>query len=207
MKEVFVGLGTSHEVRGQEKKKIALVPKETPPSEMFTYFKKLLEAYPLHSFMAKWQREQLDNLLEHLPLGHVVCIHDYSEGYACRQQDEIQSEFFDVAKASLHVTILHRHAVESKDGITSTEAEPHLIKEHLFVVSDDPAQDHDSVHKAQELIHDYLVNDVGYSIELFHEFTDGCAAQYTSRHCIGDVMFSGRFWISHPKKLFRNLPC
>ncbi|EDO29563.1 predicted protein [Nematostella vectensis] len=150
MKEVFVGLGTSHEVRGQEKKKIALVPKETPPSEMFTYFKKLLEAYPLHSFMAKWQREQLDNLLEHLPLGHVVCIHDYSEGYACRQQDEIQSEFFDVAKASLHVTILHRHAVESKDGITSTEAEPHLIKEHLFVVSDDPAQDHDKLKQVQQ---------------------------------------------------------
>ncbi|XP_048578932.1 uncharacterized protein LOC125560703 [Nematostella vectensis] len=175
---------------GQEKKKIALVPKETPPSEMFKYFKKLLEAYPLHSFMAKWQREQLDNLLEHLPLGHVVCIHDYSEGYACRQQDEIQSEFFDVTKASLHVTILHRHAVESKDGITSTEAEPHLIKEHLFVVSDDPTQDHDSVHKAQELIHDYLVNDVGYSIELLHEFTDGCAAQYKSRHCIGDLSCS-----------------
>ncbi|EDO34354.1 predicted protein [Nematostella vectensis] len=175
---------------GQEKKKIALVPKETPPSEMFTYFKKLLEAYPLHSFMAKRQREQLDNLLEHLPLGHVVCIHDYSEGYACRQQDEIQSEFFDVTKASLHVTILHRHAVESKDGITSTEAEPHLIKEHLFVVSDDPTQDHDSVHKAQKLIHDYLVNDVGYSIELLHEFTDGCAAQYKSRHCIGDLSCS-----------------
>ena len=65
--------------------------KETPPSGLFKYFKKLLAAFPIHSFMAIWQQDQLDNLLENLPLGHVVCMHDYSEGYASRQQDEIQS--------------------------------------------------------------------------------------------------------------------
>lgn len=91
--------------------------------------------------MARWQRDQLDNLLENLPLGHVVCMHDYSEGYACRQQDEIQSEYFDDAKVSLHVTILHRHAIQAIDGVESTEEEPHLIKEHVFVISDDPIQD------------------------------------------------------------------
>ena len=92
---------------GQEKKKIALIQKETPPSELEEYFRELLAAYASHSFMAKWQREQLDNLLDNLPAGHVVCVHDYSERYTCRQQDEIQSEYFDVAKVSLHVTILY----------------------------------------------------------------------------------------------------
>lgn len=82
---------------GQEKKKLALVTKEAPPSQMFGYFKDLLKDYPLHSFMAKWQREQLDSLLEYLPLDHAVAIHDYSEGYTCRSQDETQSEYFDVA--------------------------------------------------------------------------------------------------------------
>ena len=43
---------------GQEKK-IALVQKEAPPSELFGYFKELLVEYPRHSFMARWQREQL----------------------------------------------------------------------------------------------------------------------------------------------------
>ena len=137
---------------GQEKKKIALVQKETPPSELFKYFKELLATYPVHSFMARWQRDQLDNLLENLPFGHVVCVHDYSEGFACRQQDEIQSEYFDVAKFSLHVTILHRHAIQAIDGVESTEEEPHPIKEHVFVISDDPIQDQDSIHKVQELI-------------------------------------------------------
>ena len=34
---------------GQEKKKISLIQKETPPSELFKYFKKLLSVYPYHS--------------------------------------------------------------------------------------------------------------------------------------------------------------
>ena len=83
--------------------------------------------------MARWQHEQLDSLLDNLPLKHVVCVHDYSEGYACRSQDEIQSEYFDVAKVSLHITILHRHAVEAIDGVKRTEENPHLIKEHIFI--------------------------------------------------------------------------
>ena len=37
---------------GQEKKKIALVPKEAPPSHLFAYFKDLLKGYMSHCFMA-----------------------------------------------------------------------------------------------------------------------------------------------------------
>ena len=51
---------------GQEKKKIALVTKMTSPRELFQYFQDLLKHYPYHSFMAKWQREQMENLIEHL---------------------------------------------------------------------------------------------------------------------------------------------
>lgn len=175
---------------GKEKKKISLIQKDTPPVQLFSYFKELLKVYPGHSFMARWQREQLDSLLDHLPLGHVVCVHDYSEGYTCRKQDEIQSEYFDVAKVSLHVTILYRHAVEAVDGVESTEEDPHTIKEHIFVISDDPGQDHDSVHRVQELINSYLTRDVKYNILKMHEFTDGCSAQYKSRHCLGDLSCS-----------------
>lgn len=172
---------------GQEKKKIALVTKHTPPNEMFTYFKSLLQEYPYHSFMSKWQRAQMDNLIQNLPLNEVICVHDYSEGYSCRQQDELQSEYFDVSKASIHITILYRHAVESLDGKSSTEDEPIIIKEHLFVISDDDIQDFHSVHKAQELVKSYLEDQVKMQVSLMHEFTDGCAAQYKSRHCIGDL--------------------
>ena len=88
------------------------------------------------------------------------CVHDYSEGYSCRQQDEVQSEYFHVAKVSLHITILYQHAVEDVDGIQSTEDEPRIVKAFVCVISDDGIQDHDSVHKVQTIIDNYLRNDV-----------------------------------------------
>ena len=175
---------------GTEKNKKTLVQKETPPSQLFKYFNDLLAGYPSHLFMARFQRDQLDRLVNNLPQGHVVCINDYSEGYTCRKQEETQSEYFDINKVSLHVSILYRHAVEAVDGVSSSEEEPNTIKEHIFVISDDPIQDHDSVHKVQELIHGYLQNDLGYQVEKLHEFTDGCAAQYKSRHCVSDLSCS-----------------
>jgi len=110
--------------------------------------------------MAISQRKQLDDLLENLQLGHVVCIHDYSESYACRGQNEIQSQNFDVNKASLHITVMFYRATMEADGKESTAEEPVVIKEHLFVTSDDPVQDFDSVHHAQSLIAKYLTEDL-----------------------------------------------
>ena len=66
--------------------------------------------------------------------GCLVVCYDYSEGYRCHQQDELQSEYFDV-NVSLHSTILYHQAVESIDGTTSTENDPHIVREHLFVIS------------------------------------------------------------------------
>lgn len=169
-----------------QQKKIALVQKETSPKEFFQYLIELLDTYPHHQFMAIWQRKQLDDLLENLPLGHVVCIHDYSESHACRGQNEIQPQHFDVNKASLHITVIFRHATMKADGKKSTPEEPVVIKGHVFVISDDLVQDFDSVHHAQSLIAKYLTEDVNVTVEKMHKFTDGCVAQYKSRHCIGD---------------------
>jgi len=33
----------------------------------------------------------MENLIENLPSNEVVCVHDYSEGYSCHQQDEVSS--------------------------------------------------------------------------------------------------------------------
>ena len=174
---------------GKEIRKITLIDKCTKPKELFEYFIQLLTHFPYHSFLAKWQREQLDSLLENLPLDQAVCIHDYSEGYACRSQDEIQSEYFDINKVSLHVTILYRHSNEEMDGVQSTEEEQVICKEHLFVISDDVTQDHDSVLHIQKLISKHL-HDSKCIINNMHEFTDGCAGQYKSRHCLGDLSCS-----------------
>ena len=131
----------------------------------------------------------MDNLTKHLPLNEVARVHGSSEGYSCRQQDELQSEYFDVNKVSLHTNILYCHAVASIDGKTSTEDDPHTVKGHLFVISDDNVQNYHSGHKAQELRVGYLKNQLQMKINKLYEFTDGCADQYRSCHCIGDLPF------------------
>ena len=125
-----------------------------------------------------------------------MCIHDYSEGYACWFQDEIQSQYFDVNKASLHVTILYRHLNAEVDGVQSTEEKPAVCKEHLFVISDDVTLDHDSVIHIQKFISKHL-EESNCTIKKMHRFTDGCAGQYKSRHS----------WIHSPAKLLCHLPC
>ena len=43
------------------------------------------------------------------------------------------------------------------------------------------------MHKAQELVKGYLEEELQMNINKLHEFTDGCVAQYKSRHRIGDL--------------------
>ena len=93
-------------------------------------------------------------------------------------------------KVSIHVTELYRHASLEYDGVTSTTEEPEVIKEYLFAISDDVTQDHDSVLHIQKLISTYLKDEVETQITKMHEFTDGCAGQYKSRHCFEDLSCS-----------------
>ena len=169
---------------GEERRKIALVTKETPVTGLFSYFHQLLKDYPYHSFMTKWQKEQFDNL----PLDNIICVHDFSENYTCRSQDEIQSQYFDPNKVSIHVSIVYRHASLQIDGKESTE-KPELIKEHIFVLSDDSTQNYHFVHHSQKLIFDYITKELKLKVKV-HEFTDGCAGQYKSRHTFGDLSCS-----------------
>lgn len=116
-------------------------------------------------------------------------MHDYSENYCCRYQEEIQSLYFSQAQVSIHVTILHRHALNHIDGFENTEEKRELITEHLFVISPDIKHDNDSVHECRSYISDYL-KEIDHPVKLMHEWTDGCSAQYKSCHCMGDVSCS-----------------
>ena len=57
------------------------------------------------------------------------------------------------------------------DGVTSKDEEPHVIIEHVFLTSDDQVQDQNSVLKAEELIFNYMTNDVSYNTIKEHKFT------------------------------------
>ena len=175
---------------GEKIKKLTLVNKETKPGELYNYLKDLIRDYPYHDFMAHWQKEQYDILRQTLPLGHVLCVHDYSENYQCSYQNEIQSLYFSKSEASLHVTVLFRHSTLEYDGEESTKEKPVIVKEHIFCILDDKTHDNYAVHQIRCKIDDYLKNTAKTNVKLMHEFCDGCSAQYKSRHCMGDVSLS-----------------
>lgn len=170
----------------RDKQKLTLVRKITKPAEMFEYFKEVLKTFPSHQFRASWQNAQLKHLLENLPHQHCVAIHDFSENYGCKEKTEIQSTYFQRTEVSIHVTILHRHAVLEYDGIESTPDNPTIVTEHFFVISPDEKHDQHFTHQVQVLVSDYLKS-ISLEVKVMHEFTDGCQCQYKSRHCMGDV--------------------
>lgn len=100
----------------------------------------------------------------------------------------MQSQYYSQTQASIHVTGLHRHAIKDVDGVDSTLEEPVIVTEHIFI-SPDTKHDQHSVHQARKLVAEYL-EDIKYDVEVMDEWTDGCSAQYKSRHCMGDVSFS-----------------
>ena len=138
---------------------------------------------------AKWQTQQLKNLLRDLPLNHCVSIHDFSENYRCSDKNEIQSNYFQKTEVSIHVTVIHRHAILEVDGVDSSQEDPNIVTEHFYVISPDEKHDQHFSHHSQKLISDYLKS-ICYDVEVMHEFCDGCAAQYKSRHCFGDIAHS-----------------
>ena len=172
---------------GDEKRPLKIVTKISKVGEMFSYFKSLLDTFQGHQFCANWQQEQMKRTINNLPPGHVCCVHDYSENYSCRYQDQIQTLYFGQSQASIHVTILHRHKLpdESQENDDSQD----IVTEHLFVISSDLKHDHDSVHECQSIVADYL-QQIEYPVEVMHEWTDGCSAQHKSCHCMGDLSFS-----------------
>ena len=100
---------------GDEKRGLKIVTKISKAGEMFAYFKTLLDSFPAHQFRANWQQEQMKRTINNLPPGHICCVHDYSENYSCRYQDQIQTLYFAQSQASIHVTILHRHELQEKE--------------------------------------------------------------------------------------------
>ena len=113
---------------------------------MFDYFKTRLETCPAHQHRANWQRTQMKSLIQNLPPKHCICIHDYSENYRCVENNEMQSNYFQHSECSLHVTMIHRHAILEYDGLDSTE----IITEHFFVIFPDLQHDHNFTKCAQQ---------------------------------------------------------
>jgi hypothetical protein len=170
---------------GVKRRKLCVVKKSTKPGYLFKYLTDTLETFPAHQFRATWQQKQLTALKETLPLNQCICIHDFSENYKCSEQNEIQASYYQKTEVSIHVSVIHRHGVKDYDGVD----EQNIISELFYVISPDQSHDHHFVHHNQQLIANYS-REINCNVDIMHEFTDGCTAQYKSRHCMGSASFA-----------------
>lgn len=64
--------------------------------------------------------------------------------------------YFSQTQASIYVTILHRHALLDVDGVKSTDEEPNVVTEHLFLIFHDLKHNQHSLHEVQSLVARHL---------------------------------------------------
>ena len=182
----------TYKVMPSGKRKLTIVSETTPHKELTEYLIKLVNEYPLHQVTAKWQNNELEEALDNLPKTHALVVHDYSENYTCRPNFSTHSQYIDPEQASLHISVITRHATPY-DGIQGTEAEQtaadSLIWEHFAVICPSLQHDSSSVHDIRVLLAKHFA-DIDYGLTVLEEFTDGCSSQYKSRNCFYDVSCS-----------------
>jgi hypothetical protein len=74
-----------------------------------------------------------------------IVVHDFSENYRCTERIELQSSYFQRSEVSIHVSIIHRHAVLEYDSVPDSE----IGTEQFFAISDDLQHDRFFVAEVQ----------------------------------------------------------
>ncbi len=64
-------------------------------------------------------------------------------------KNELQTQYFQRTEVTIHITILHRHAVLEVDGKEGTDEDPIIVTEQFIVISNDEKHDNNFVHKVQ----------------------------------------------------------
>jgi hypothetical protein len=66
------------------------------------------------------------------------------------------TDYFQKLEASIHVTLIYKHALLELDGVESTNENPKVITEQCFVISDDDKHDQHFTHFVQKQVSEYL---------------------------------------------------
>ena len=82
---------TEYTRKGVVKKKVGLVDKHIPVSEILDHLKLMLVKFALHRFNVQHTKDQMDLLQAHWKEDEIIKVQDFSENYKCLLPNEIQS--------------------------------------------------------------------------------------------------------------------
>lgn len=161
-----------HEDTGYEKKRITEVFKQTTPGEFVTYFKKKVQQFVTHNFIARWQDGECRRMMDNVPCGVLISHIDFAENYTFAIQNEVQSMHW----FSSSITILV-HITLFKAPPTDDSEEGELIKHTHYYISDD--KKHDSLFVQHcLLLHWKWLLAAGMKPSEHWVYSDGCTAQF-----------------------------
>ncbi len=164
-----------------------------------------LKTYAHHCFMAQHSMKMFNMCKTNLPLGQCCILFDFSENHSLNIPREIQSLHWVCKQATLLCCVIWRHATLAVDGVESTESNPVIVKDLIYLISDDMPHSHRAIqHMRKLIVSEYFVKR-GIPLPTFiHEWADGSGAQNKCATAFADVVESGR-----PTEWVRGLgiPC
>jgi hypothetical protein len=180
--------------KGQERKKLQLVYKETTSDKLVSYLKPKLQAFARHSFVAKWEDEQFQTYLANFPTDSMVSVIDFVENYSFEVQNEVQSMHWH----SYQVTILvHISWIRNAHPDPDDESTKNIMQYH-FYISDDKKDGSYFVQHCLEMHWDCIVEG-GFNPTSHWIWSDGCANQFKSR--------IPWYFVSHYPKITNGCNC
>ena len=128
------------------------------------------KTFSMHLFNAKWQRQQLHLLKNHLPKKWLLCVEDYAENFRTQFQDEVQSAHYNYEQATLFCVVAYYKCHVCEED----------VEESFVGITSDLTHDAHSVH-AMKLAFSQHLKSKGLTFEHSVAFSDGCAAQFKSK--------------------------
>jgi hypothetical protein len=162
--------------KGEERKKLQLVYKETTSDQFLSYSKPKLQEFVRHSFVAKWEDEQFKTCLASFPADTMVSVIDYAQNYSFEVQNEVQSMHWHSYQISI---LVHISWVRNPHHDPDDDSTKNIMKYH-FYISDDKKHDSYFIQHCLSLNWDSVVGG-GFIPRKHWIWSDGCAGQFKSR--------------------------
>lgn len=174
---------TEFSQNGKTSKRKMLVQHSGTLDELILTFCKSLEQFSIHLFEATWQYERFVDAKKDIQEGEVVCVMDFAENLALKNQDECQSAHWFTTQVTIHPIVTY-YLVPEKE---STEKKKMVTHEMVFI-SDDLTHDSQIVEQFVRRMTATLQKEiVDQKITKIIQFTDGCSSQYKSKRPFLDI--------------------
>lgn len=164
---------------GNDKKVPQVEYMESTPRDFIEYLKPKLKEFITHNFVSNWQETQFKKFISKLPKDTIMSCIDFSQNYAMKVQNEIQSMHWHSVQITILVHITYHH---NPDFVEGDLVEPEILKETHYYISDAPEHDSAYVQHAFSLNWKYLTDRSCFP-HRHVVWSDGCSAQFKSATC------------------------